>query len=142
MDTTMCQAVDERIVKFIRKHHVLTLATTNSQGKEEIQIAALTDKYGEDYEKKGFDPIDVAVVCYGIFDNAYCVVIWQDAIDHFKSTEVAVGEYTFEFPSNKVLRVYFEGKFYSLPEAYENGILDDAEIEELYNYYTKTRLGE
>ena len=33
MDTTKCQAVDERIVKFIKKHHVLTLATTNSQGE-------------------------------------------------------------------------------------------------------------
>ena len=109
--------------------------------KEEIQIAVLTDKYGENYEKKGFDPIDVAVVCYGIFDNAYCVVVWQDARDRFGTTEVTVGEYAFIFPTNKVVNVYFEGKFYSLPKAYENGILDDADIAELYEYYTVTRLG-
>ena len=110
--------------------------------KEEIQIAVLTDKYGESYEKKGFDPIDIAVVCYGIFDNAYCVVVWQDAIDIFNSTEVAVGDHTFVFPTNKVINVYFEGEFYSLPKAYETGILDDADIAELYEYYTVTRLGE
>ena len=33
MDSTKSMAVDERIVKFIKKHHVLTLATSNSLGE-------------------------------------------------------------------------------------------------------------
>ena len=35
--------------------------------------------------------------------------------------------------------VYCDGKIYSLEKAYENGILDDAELGSLYNYYMKTR---
>ena len=33
MDSTKSTVVDERIVKFIKKHHVLTLATSNSLGE-------------------------------------------------------------------------------------------------------------
>ena len=109
--------------------------------KEEIQKFVLTEKYGEGYQNKGFDPIDVDVVCYGIFDNAYCVITWQDLNYPFNFTEVTLGEHTFTFATDKIINVYFEGKFYSLPEAYGNGVLDDADISELYEYYTVTRLG-
>ena len=78
--------------------------------------------------------------CYGIFDDAYCLML-----DHPKLlytcavTEVEVGEYTFVFSDGNTMKVYCNGEFYGLKQAYENGILDDAELESLYNYYMKTR---
>ena len=39
------------------------------------------------------------------------------------------------------MRVYYNGEFYGLTKAYENGILDDTELGALYNYYTSTKWG-
>ena len=45
------------------------------------------------------------------------------------------------FGSTNTMVVYNDGEFYGLEKAYENGILNDAEIEELYNFYTETKWG-
>ena len=111
--------------------------------KQEIQIEVLTRVYGEDYVKDGYTPEYVWVVCYGIFDDAYCCMIWDHSGGEMSViTEVEVGDYTFMFGSSNTMSVYCNGEFYSLNEAYENGILDDTEIAELYTYYTETCWGE
>ena len=54
--------------------------------------------------------------------------------------DIEVGEYTFTFGHvGLTMDIYCNGEFYGLKQAYENGILDDAELESLYNYYMKTR---
>ncbi len=110
--------------------------------KREIQIAVLTRVYGEEYVKDGYTPEYVWVVCYGIFDDAYCCMIWDHSGAELSvETEVEVGGYTFMFGSPNTMLVYCDGEFYGLKQAYENGILDDTEIAELYTYYTETRWG-
>ncbi len=104
--------------------------------KREIQIARLKGAYyGDNYEKKGYIPEQVWVVCYGIFNDTYCVMTWEPDVIYLNiETEVAVGGYTFLFSSENTMLVYSEGQFTSLKVAYNYGIINDDELAELYNY--------
>ena len=102
----------------------------------EIQTACLIRNFGEDYDRLGYMPEHVWLVCYGIFDNAYAVMVWVPDIGYMDVvTTVEVGSYKFIFGDSNTMTVYCDGDFYSLPMAYENGILNDAQLGELYNYY-------
>ena len=110
--------------------------------KYEIQISCLKEWHGVSYEDSNYVPEQVWVVCYGIFDNTYCVMTWVPDIGYLNvTTKVEVGEHTFIFDDSNTMIVYSEGKLYSLAQAYETGKLDDTELEELYNYYNKSHFG-
>ena len=83
-------------------------------------------------------PKNVEGVCYGVFDDAYCLIIIYPGPREDVVTFEEVAGYVFDFPS-EVMTVYSDGEFYSLTDAYKNGILNDAEIEELYNFYMDIR---
>ncbi len=85
-------------------------------------------------------PKNVEGVCYGVFDDAYCLIIRHPEPSATVMTYEEVAGYEFSFGSEHIT-VYCNGEIYSLTEAYENSILDDAEIEELYNFYTETKWG-
>ena len=52
-----------------------------------------------------------------------------------------VGEYTFENWSDFPLRVVYDEKIYYLSEAYEEGIINDHDLEDLYKKYTSIPKG-
>ena len=106
--------------------------------KSEIQLA-----YYESNKEYCDSPKQVKGVCYGVFDDTYCLMLTLPGVMYMDATAyVDVAGYTFMFGSvSNTMDVYCNGKFYSLTEAYQNGILDDAEIEELYNFYTETKWG-
>ena len=113
----------------------------------EMQSEIKNKYFEETYEEKNKEyynsPEQVKIeACYGIFDDAYCIVITYPTVDDYLTVavDVEVGEYTFIFGySGIMIDVYCNGEFYGLEQAYEKGILDDAELESLYNYYMKTR---
>ena len=105
--------------------------------KSEIQLA---------YNKKNKEflssPKYVEGICYGVFDNAYCLIIEESGECPCVVVEETVAGFTFEFSNpNHIMTVYCEGEFYRLSKAYENGILDESEIKELYYFYTKEEWG-
>ena len=83
-------------------------------------------------------PKKVEGVCYGVFDDAYCLIIRRPEAMSTAMTDEEVAGYKFSF-GREHMTVYCNGEIYSLTKAYENGILNDAEIEELYNFYMDTR---
>ena len=100
------------------------------------------EKTYEEKNKEYYNSPDQVIIeaCYGIFDDAYCAIISYPLVEYTcEETEVEVGGYTFVFGSSNTMIVYCDGKIYSLEKAYEKGILDDAELESLYNNYTKAR---
>ena len=100
------------------------------------------EKTYEEKEHEYYNSPDHVIIeaCYGIFDDAYCIMITCSRFMYMDvMTEVQVGEYTFVFGDSNTMKVYCNGEFYGLKQAYENGILDDAELESLYNNYTKAR---
>ncbi len=108
----------------------------SSEIKREIQIAELISQHGANYEEKGFATEYIGVICYGIFDDVYCVRTWESDIHVIAIVEVKVGEYTFHFTNPQYMpKIYKEGNFYSLNEAYENGIISDENLAELYDYF-------
>ncbi len=110
--------------------------------RNEIKRAYFEKTYIEKSKEFYNSPDQITLICYGVFDNAYCVILTRPGVEYMTViTEETVGEYTFMFSSSNTMKVYCEGDFYGLTKAYENGILDDAEIEELYNYYTEIKWG-
>ena len=111
----------------------------------EMQSEIKNKYFEKTYEEKNKEyynsPDEVVIMdCYGIFDDAYCAIITYPLVEYTcEETKVEVGGYTFVFGSSNTMIVYCDGQIYSLEKAYEKGILDDAELESLYNNYTKAR---
>ena len=114
---------------------------TKSEMEHYLKTTYFRRTYDEKYKDHYNSPDQVTIeACYGIFDDAYCAIITYPLVAYTcVETEVEVGGYTFVFGSSNTMIVYCDGQIYSLEKAYEKGILDDAELESLYNYYMKTR---
>ena len=109
-----------------------------SRIKPKIQLAFLEKVYGEEYKLDSYMPEDVPIECYGVFDDAYCVILWDKLGGQFGTiTEVTVAGQTFVYETPDMIQVYCNEVLYDLPEAYENGILDESEIAELYRSYNR-----
>ena len=105
--------------------------------KSEIQL-----KYYDKHTNESDSPAEIKGVCYGVFDDVYCLILTLPKVEYTTAMKyVDVAGYNFMFGSSNTMIVYYNGEFYSLTKAYENGILNDAEIEELYNFYTETKWG-
>ena len=105
--------------------------------KSEIQI-----KYYERHIYSNGSPAQIRGICYGVFGDAYCLMLTSPGVEYTTAmVYIDVAGYTFEFGSSNTMIVYYNGEFYGLKKAYENGILNDAEVEELYNFYTETEWG-
>ena len=114
---------------------------TKSEMEHHLKTTYFLSTYDEKYKEHYNSPDQVTIeACYGIFDDAYCAIITYPLVAYPDvEVEVEVGGYTFVFGSSNTMIVYCDGKIYSLEKAYEKGILDDAELESLYNNYMKTR---
>ena len=105
--------------------------------KSEIQL-----KYYDKHTNESDSPAEIKGVCYGVFDDVYCLILTLPKVEYTTAMKyVDVAGYNFMFGSSNIMGVYYNGEFYSLTKAYENGILNDAEVEELYNFYTETKWG-
>lgn len=63
------------------------------------------------------------VRCFGNFDGAYAVMIDGPFMYSSEMRSEEVAGYVFTFTNGQKLRIYHEGIFYSLLEAYERGII-------------------
>ena len=114
---------------------------TKSEMEHHLKTTCFLSTYDEKYKDHYNSPDQVTIeACYGIFDDAYCAIITYPLVEYPDvEVEVEVGGYTFVFGSSNTMIVYCDGQIYSLEKAYEKGILDDAELESIYNNYTKAR---
>ena len=92
----------------------------NKKTQREI-ITAFVKLHSNDYYTVTED--EVSLRCYGAFDGVY--VIFEDGIwcrTEAVKSEVIAGV-RFVYPNGLKMTVYCDGAFYTLSEAYENGIL-------------------
>ena len=75
-------------------------------------------------------------MCFGVYDGAM-VIYNVSALQAEVITNVSIGGYYFVFPTNEVPIVIFEGKRYEMRDAYEKGVLTNADIGKIHAYYTK-----
>lgn len=82
---------------------------------------AFYNTYKDKYPNLGYEHLSLR--CYGAFDGVYVIFedgIW-DCIDVVTSEIIA--DVIFVYPNGLHMTVYCDGAFYTLSEAYENGIL-------------------
>ena len=110
--------------------------------RKDIQNAYFEKTYKESNKEWYNSPDQVEVTCYGSFDNAHCVMITHSGAFYAEEiTYIEVAGFKFVFSSSNIMSVYYEGDFYSLQNAYENGILSEAEIEKLHTDYMTIKWG-
>jgi hypothetical protein len=116
----------------------------SAEMQSEIKNKWFEKTYVEEKKEYYNSPDQVKIeACYGIFDDAYCILIDDPLSNVYPMVEVnlEVGEYTFTFGHvGLTMDIYCNGEFYGLKQAYENGILDDTELESLHYYYTKSKM--
>ena len=69
---------------------------------------------------------------YGEYNGAHAIMISADGLAYGCAiTYDVVGGVTITYPDTHTMDVYYEGKFYSLSQAYENGLLTDSDLIEI-----------
>lgn len=105
--------------------------------KSEIQLA-----YYNENKDLCSSPKQIRGTCYGVFDDASCLILTLPDVGYLDvMTNVEVAGYTFKFGDSNPMNIYYNGEFYGLKQAYENGILDDNELAELYANYNRLQWG-
>lgn len=74
---------------------------------------------------------------FGEFDGTYALFVDCSGCEYNHAlTLETVGGLTFSYPSTQKMLVYSGGTFYSLSEAFEQGILTQSELAEVHTNYT------
>ena len=73
---------------------------------------------------------------YGEYNGAYPIMITAEEFGYAAViTYDVVGEVTLTYPSSQKMDVYYKGEFYSLPQAYDKGLLTDSDLIEIAKRY-------
>ena len=88
-------------------------------------------------------PPDFYTLCsYGAYNGAYAVLVGGTDIDYTANIVYrTVGDCLFIYSSSHEMDLYFQGSFYTLTEAYERGILSDADLQALCRTYRAANAG-
>ncbi len=77
------------------------------------------------------EPEEVDYEYYGTYGDSV-VVFFQSAGAYETPTDERVAGYRFKYPDSRVIRVWNDGKFYKLSEAYEKKLLKGSDIFSIY----------
>ena len=112
----------------------IIVGCTGQQSAEEKIKEAYVQLCANDGQEVTID--DITVECYGIFEDAY-VGFYKSVYDvpMMMATQIEIDGIVITFPTTLVLKVYQNGQFMSLVEAYEETILTrDNLLTVKYNY--------
>ncbi|MCH5152103.1 MAG: hypothetical protein J1F65_05560 [Clostridiales bacterium] len=110
---------------------VLSLALSNEFTKDEILLNETTQREiitaFVDLHSKDFYPVaedEVSLRCFGVFDGVYVLFVDVESWGYTTAIEEdTVAGVRFIYSCGQKMTVYSDGAFYSIAEAYENGIL-------------------
>lgn len=95
--------------------------------KREI-IAAFVEAHKND--KYPLSEEEISLRCFGAFDGAYVLFVDVKGLDYDTAIwKEVVADSEFMYSNGQRLTVYFDGSFYTLIEAYENGILSSENLQ-------------
>ncbi len=102
----------------------------------------IKSKYVSDYllkynENASIDEVYINEF-YGVYNNAYVLIMSNDYVEYFAAiTEEVILNYRFIYPNNNVIKVFYDGSFYTLTSAYLNNILSRDDIAHIYEKFVK-----
>ncbi len=76
---------------------------------------------------------------YGFYNDAIVMQMWEPECSPDAVNNETIAGFEFQFTGRMKMRVLYENKQYDLKEAYELGILTDADIEAFYTDYSEAR---
>ena len=109
---------------------IYKIYTMSSKIKEQF-YALYGDKFADvpnKYER-------ISVMFHGIYDDVYVASIASDCCSIVKSPSETVNGITFTWMQQYDLNVYCDGKFYTLTEAFKNGLLTNEQLLEVHEKY-------
>ena len=109
---------------------IYKIYTMSSKIKEQF-YALYEDKFADvpnKYER-------ISVMFHGIYDDVYVASIASDCCSIVKSPSETVNGITFTWMQQYDLNVYCDGKFYTLTEAFDNGLLTNEQLLEVHEKY-------
>ncbi len=103
---------------------------------KELEIEIIS-RYLEDVPaEEGISVEDISLRFYGTYGDAYVMFIDNPYLEHMEILcQDDIGDYSFRYTNSQTLVVYYNGDFFSLPQASEKGIIEDDDIWELYKRY-------
>lgn len=116
--------------------------TTTAAAQEVLAIPAgpvtITEEEAQDILDAYVAPLSTVlpsacrVRCFGAWEGVYAVFV--DLFDAaFIPVTETVGDYQFHYHDSRYLLIYTSnGSFYRLPDAWQQGLLTEAQLEELY----------
>lgn len=98
-----------------------------------------TEQYWEGKDNQDFSPEDLSLRLIVQIDDIY--VLFIDGPFEYATGigSETVNGLTFRYNDSQRMQVYRNGEFYSLPEAFENGVLSDEQLLWLYEKYAYKR---
>lgn len=111
-------------------------AGANSFSKEkqqEIITAFIAENSDAKYPLK---KEDISLRCYGAFDGAYVLFVDVVGWNYTMAIETdVIAGVEFVYSSGQKMTVYYSGKFYTLSEAYDRGVLSLASLRAVQKSY-------
>ena len=133
----------EQLVELFQVIYGYLPYTIIGQGKEELSshasFALVTSYYNDVYSKED-NELTLMELWEKYNQNAYCYlynhlkVVWlyTEGKSNGQNYTMNVGGYDFTVDNNQVILVYFSNEHYTLGRAYDEGLLSEAELEEVY----------
>ena len=105
--------------------------TDESGYPNETLLARIENDYGKHLYGESYDPQTDGKVsvksCYGIYND--CVPVMFSQIAFTVITDVQVEGINFHYRSSNTIKVWKDGTFYSIQEAYDQGFLTKEQIQ-------------
>ena len=96
-------------------------------------VEEMEQNYVRQFKRKPDKSTPLEFQLYGVFDNAYAVLpVPRDLVFFLGETKETAGDYEFVYRTSEQLKIYCDGVYYSVADAYANGILSIDDVRILY----------
>lgn len=92
-------------------------------------------KYGDEFPQVVNKSERFDVFFHGIYDDVYVATIAMDCYSNVKNPTETVNGLTFTWMQQYDIHVYYKGEFYTLTEAFDKGLINGEQLEEVHGKY-------
>lgn len=118
-----------------RSHHYALYYTLGIVKISQRVTAEIIASYIEKNAERNLTESDVSLSCYGAFENAYALFIFDRSDYSNVITREFVDGLEFVYSVDNKLQVYYQGDFFSLSEAFQRNILSRDDLLAVWNNY-------
>ena len=102
------------------------------------------EKIKQDYCAKvapSLKPTDLSLRVYAVFDDACALFVDGPFVYAAVLTYETVCGYTFVYSSAQRMHLYHDGQFFTISEAFEMGVIDQAQVETIFRNFMLAEKG-